>query len=457
MKHQFKLLTALIVIAVMLLVMLSACAGTGKEQSGTTTGTTEKTQEEPKPEKKLLELTLTTFTDWVTAGGLNAMIEKVNSNSDLGVKITINAIQGGQQGTDMLKVRFVSGDYPELLAYQGAIVAYRNFSKAEAFIDIRGEWVESFPKNIVDSVRCTVDGRVIAQPFSGADSSVMFYNKPLFKQLNLNIPKTWTELLQICEEIKAAGKIPVYYSGKDAWTLQILPQGGWIRDYVDNYKEYQDKFNKGEIKYIDRKEYIDALYKAKELLDKKLVNETWLSDTYDMAQQALANGDAAMYPMATWIVAEIDKKFPEKLEDIGAFPIPFDNADEKLIHQSVQKTLLATDKNKDVERIKEVFNYIATKEVQMEYFKNEPAIPLFTGIDSSEIDLPSCMKDVIEILNSKNVKIAPGINEPYASGVSLPNAYQNILIGEQTPEDVMKEQDTGIENAAKAAGDTNWK
>lgn len=72
-----------------------------------------------------------------------------------------------------------------------------------------------------------------------------------------------------------------------------------------------------------------ALEKQMELIDKGYTNETFLSDTYADAQEALITGQAAMYPSATFITSEIQSiaESDEEFENIGMFVLPSNEAD----------------------------------------------------------------------------------------------------------------------------------
>ena len=58
------------------------------------------------------------------------------------------------------------------------------------------------------------------------------------------------------------------------------------------------------------------------MIEKGYVQETYLSDSYDMAQTALAEGEAGMYVNDTGVIDEIASKYPDLVENIGAFPLP---------------------------------------------------------------------------------------------------------------------------------------
>ena len=433
-------------------VLFSAC-------SSNKPGTAEQneiSEQSAKVLKDLLDMKMTIFIEQAT-DGLKAMVEKVNSNKDLAVHINLDVIVGGIDGENLVKVKFASGDYPELLAQINAQWIKLNLNNGVNFLDISDNWVKNFPDNIIKSNSCSINGKVIAQPFAGAQCWVMYYNKQVFSDLKLSIPKTWDQLLTISSKIKAAGIAPVYYAGKTTWSLNIIPVLTSTKDYIGSFNDYSQKYHENKIKNVDRKNYIDGIYKTKELVDKRYVNATFLSDTHPMAQEALIGGKTAMYAGLSSLAPRLADTYPDKYQNIGAFAIPVGDENTQYLCQEIGKVLTATDRIKDVNRAKELFDYLGSKEVQMAYFEKNPDLPVCNLISSSDLNLTPAQKDILDLKNSRNVKSEPGLTDEYNSGVDVPGGIAQILATKNyTPEDLMKEIDDGIAKTAKEANDPNW-
>ncbi|WP_220207734.1 ABC transporter substrate-binding protein [Reticulibacter mediterranei] len=110
------------------------------------------------------------------------------------------------------------GTAPDVIAID--LVYMPNFDAAGQMTDITDQAKAlSFFKDLSPShVRLsTYDGKIYALPFS-AESSVLIYNKALFKKAGLNPdtpPKTWAEIEQDAAKIRALGKdtYGFYFSG----------------------------------------------------------------------------------------------------------------------------------------------------------------------------------------------------------------------------------------------------
>src|SRR5690606_37877703 len=62
------------------------------------------------------------------------------------------------------------------------------------------------------------DGRQSALPYSIMVASVI-YNKTLFAENGIEVPKTWDELIAAADTLQAAGVTPFYATLKDDWTV----------------------------------------------------------------------------------------------------------------------------------------------------------------------------------------------------------------------------------------------
>ena len=79
-------------------------------------------------------------------------------------------------------------------------------------------WEDRFLRMGREASGVTWKGKHFGVPIDGG-FNIMFYNKEIFDKLNLDVPKTFAELEQICEELKAHGIPPISLGGKDKWPV----------------------------------------------------------------------------------------------------------------------------------------------------------------------------------------------------------------------------------------------
>ena len=75
----------------------------------------------------------------------------------------------------------------------------------------------------------TINGKLYSFLFKGANKSTVWYNVPVFQDAGVEAPKTWDELLQDAQTLKASG-VPAYsIGGADGWTLTDLFENIYLR------------------------------------------------------------------------------------------------------------------------------------------------------------------------------------------------------------------------------------
>lgn len=451
MKKRNKCVAALLAMA--MLVGMTGCgngtSGNEGENGGGTSGSESSGGD-------VETLTVLMYTDWYKAGW-EALEKHINENSEeLGFKLEISKIQGGAQGDQVLQTKFATDDLPDIIqVYKPQWVeSYAN--GLDKLVDISGlESVSEYDENALEGTFIYHD-KLYAMPIDSVVLSGVFYNKKVFEEADVEIPQTWDEFLDVCKKLKDSGVTPVYYSGKDAWSVQPPTIGGIVSDAAEKDMttfDLMEQIGENKLKYAECTNFVDTIERTKDLIDLGYVNETYLSDTVDSAHQALADGTCAMYINGTWCADNIAQKFPDKIDDIGAFALPTPSG-ENYINMFTPYSLALTTQCKDVELGKKAINYIASAEAQQIYADAQPGVYLNQKVTS---DIPKATAELKEIMDSgKSMTDWEEINK-YSYGTlaePLLNYYTGTL---EEAADVAKYMDDETERNAKAQGDSNWK
>jgi raffinose/stachyose/melibiose transport system substrate-binding protein len=146
----------------------------------------------------------------------------------------------------------------------------------------------------------------------------LFYNKAIFSELGLSVPKTWAEFIAVCEAVKADGKYLVLSAGAaDQWPLNMFSNAIISANYQDGAKEIGQKLLTGELKHTDPE--IKLVYDCMEQFASYLEpGVTGIS--YSDAPGRFALGVLAMYADGAWSAADINRAEPEF--EYGYFPLP---------------------------------------------------------------------------------------------------------------------------------------
>ncbi|WP_223067816.1 ABC transporter substrate-binding protein [Paenibacillus caui] len=276
----------------------------------------------------------------------------------------------------VLKTRVAKKDVPDVIGL-GATDTYSSLAKSGLFEDFTNDpMVKNIQPAYVDMLKKQTGlAELNGIPFS-ANASGILYNKAIFKDLGIEVPKTWDELIAAADKIKAAGKNPFYFTLKDSWTT-LVPFNSFTPNIVG-----LDFFNK-------RKEGSTTFKDAfREVAEKQLkLTEYGQKDQfgkgYNDGNTAFAKGDAAMYIQGVWAIPEIQKANPSI--ELGIFPLPATNDPSKNMLVSGVDTLLTVSKSsKHKEEAKKFIEFLLKSENSQQYINEQKAFSAVQGVTQSD-------------------------------------------------------------------------
>ncbi len=426
--------------------------------SGTACGTNVAGASTSSDSKDVETLTVLMYTDWYKSGW-EALEQHINENADeLGFRLEISKIQGGNQGDQVVKTKFASDDLPDIIQVYKPQWVETNAGQEglDKLVDLTGAVdVSEYDANALEGTY-NYNGKLYGIPMDSIVLSGVFYNKQVFADAGVEVPQTWDELLAACEVFKSKGIVPVYYSAKDVWSVQPPAVTGPVIEAKNrgiSTFELMNQIDTHQLTYTECTAFVDAIKKSKDLIDKGYVNETYLSDTVDMAHEALAKGECAMYINGTWCADNIEQKFPEQSDNIGGFAIPQDDGDN-YVNMFTPYSLCLTTSCKNVELGKKVMNYLASSEAQQIYASAQPGLYLNKNVKS---EMPVATADLKAIMdNGKSMTDWEEINK-YSYGNLGENVLDYYTGTLKDASDVTKALDEETAKSAEAMGDENWK
>nr|WP_145407162.1 extracellular solute-binding protein [Paenibacillus xylanexedens] len=216
----------------------------------------------------------------------------------------------------VLKTRVVKNDIPDIMA-MGATDTYSTLAQSDIFTDLTdSSLLKTIDPNYIQMLKdVTGMDEVTGIPYATNANGIM-YNKTLFDEMGLDVPKTWDELIATAQQIKDAGKIPFYFTYKDDWqtSLPFNALGSNLAG-IDFYQQRRDN------QVTFKEKYREVAEKQLELM--KYGHSDNFGKAYSDGNRAFANGEAFMYIQGTWAIPEIRKANPNV--DIGFFPFPTGN------------------------------------------------------------------------------------------------------------------------------------
>ena len=173
-----------------------------------------------------------------------------------------------------------------------------------------------FPQSVIDTA-VTYSGAKYAVPLT-LHWVGMFYNTALFEQVGAEIPTDWDELVAVAESFKQAG-IPAFALGSiNRWPGQFWFDMILLRTAGNDYRS---QLMSGEAAYTDA-EVVRAYGLWKELVDAGYFYPDANAYDWDEAANLVANGEAAMTLMGTWIGGHYASLEMEPGVDFDYFSFP---------------------------------------------------------------------------------------------------------------------------------------
>lgn len=282
-------------------------------------------------------------------------------------------IESPNEAMTVLKTRFIREDYPDIVGIGGDI-NYSNFLDAGMFMDISDfegiADIKSAYMDIEKELEFIPQDGVYALPYV-ANCAGILYNKDMFEENGWAIPQTWSGFLELCEEIQTAGIQPLYFGFKDTWTC-LAPWNALAVGLAP--PDTCSEVNAGNTTF--KSEYYEAAEKIKALLDYCEPNPYAYS--YNDACTAFARGEAAMYPIGSYAVPQIQSVNPDMNIDSFTFPAN-ENESDNVLNSGVdlQFSVMKECKNKDAAY--EVLRFLYEDETIQIYLDDQNAVPCKEG------------------------------------------------------------------------------
>lgn len=370
---KLKKATALMTAAVMGMSLLAGCSGGSAE--------TEKKEAKTKDGKVELEFLSTKPESKDT---LQKLVDAYNgSQEDVVIKLT----QPADAGT-VLKTRMTKNDLPDIVA-MGGDFNYVELQSAGAFIDLSEE---DFLENINESymkmlfqLNKDYEEKSYGVPYA-TNSSGVIYNKDIFEENSIEIPETFSDLMDACEKLQAAGVTPFELTFKDAWT--ILPTWNSIAPVLQPENFYTDK-KEGKVTFADT--HSEVLEKYLQIVN--YAQQDYMGTSYDDGNKKFAAGEAAMMVNGSWAITEIKKANPDINVDQFKFPSSDDAAKNK-VTSGVDVLFGITNSCGDADAAKDFIRFMVKKENAQTYADEQFAFSAVNGVEQNDATVAGVKEDI---------------------------------------------------------------
>ena len=270
------------------------------------------------------EITFLTNNDPQNVTNAEAVIEAFEAaNPDIAVQLDTRP--GGGDGDNLVKTRLSTGDMADIFEYNSGSL-FQAIAPATNLQPVTDEaWVADLDETFTQVVSAGED--VYGSPWGYITGGGVLYNIPVYEELGLEVPLTWDELVANAETIaeQKQGVAPIEQTFGDTWTSQIFVLADYHNVAVAN-PDFAEEYTANQAKFASTPEAVAGFEHLQQLNEAGLLNEDFASATFTDGLAAIANGEAAHYPMITFGIPAIDGIAPEKTNDVGYFALPGDDA-----------------------------------------------------------------------------------------------------------------------------------
>lgn len=359
------------------------------------------------------------------------------------------------QYNQLLMTKLNSGDVTDIFGYQSGkfdIVSQLNIEKNAA--DLSNEkWIANFDKDAKEQV--SANGKVYGLTiWDTAPIYPVVYNKKIFSDNGLSVPKTYNDFKAACDKILKAGITPIYEPGADGWHQTL-----WFLDIGPVYEAktpgLTDNLNNNKATFAGNPTMTTALNQLSEMKTLGFFGKNFLSQTFADTEVKMGSGKFAMTLAGLNEPAAIEKAVPTmKKDNFGYFEIPL--ADNQILdHSPCAPAKFIFSGSKHQKEAKMYFDFLTEQQNLQYYLDNDPTkVSLcFSGVKDKMNDE---MKAFIKSYKETGVYYQNQVKYLNPQWADIDKDLSAMYTGSLKPEDLLKNIDKRRTQQAQTAKDPAW-
>lgn len=338
MRRRFLPLAAAAVGSVLL---LSACAPSGSSS----------------PQESGDDVTLSVWS-WRTED-----IEKYNKIFDVyeeahpGVTVEFEAFQNTEYN-QILTTGLAGSDGPDIPMVRAYGQLQPNIAAGQLEpIDGKVDGLDEIAPSVLAGAMGREDGKTYAVPLA-TQTLQMFYNKDIFEENGLSVPKTWDDFIEVNETLVDAGITPMALGAKDAWMLPIFADIIGAGRYGGS--DFEKKILDGSTTFEDP-DYVASLELVNDM--QEFMTPDVVGVSYTDSQIQFTSGQAAQFPGGSFEIATFTNQAPDM--NLGSYQVPLPPkaaAETPVSPGYADGNFAINSKSENKEAAFELLNWLATPE-----------------------------------------------------------------------------------------------
>jgi len=440
---NFIILVLVLVFAITMSVLGIGCKEETEKETvsnvETTEEATEEATEEVEEEVEIVKQEVSTWDLCYIETEQNATVaEAYNAQSESYYIEYTDALAGLDfvtEGVQKIRLALENGIAPDLIGHinaggmMTALVESGSIQDLTQVYKDRG-WDQKIPTKFINEV--TIDGKIYGVPIS-IGTVGCYYNKAIFEELNLEIPSTWDEFIELLETLKAADYYPMGMGLSGGWPSAFMAsQYG----YLTAGSEYRSAM-RGEIPWTESAGSLTALewfYK----IGMEYSNPDVAGIDHQQSLELFYSQQTAMVLRSTAAMGHISEGSADF--DLGFFYMPTINAETDIkVFGGLDKNFVVNSTG-NIEGAYDYIDWILNDEGvanTLDVGKFIPVLKDYEVPDTIEplfYEVAMGTKQVID-----NVGSWPVVHMPSYLFGNFNQFVQGMMIGELTPAEVLEE------------------
>lgn len=309
--------------------------------------------------------------------------------------VTVNAESTSMDNyTDVVKLKVSTGEAPDIIF--GSPKTYSDLVSGGVIADLTDQ---EFTSRIAEgaATNVTIDGKVYGIPLDQM-ANVVFYNKDIFAELGLEVPKTYSEFIDVCKKLQENGYAACAAGYQDAISLGANIYTIFFGAPYLQADHYAEEMMSGEKSAHDYESLAQALTQWREIM--AFQNEDQKTIDTDRAEQLFANGEAGMIIIGTWGLGAIMNYNPDG--NYGGFMFPSEEtAEDNAIPVATDDTWMVANNSENQEAAVAFCEYMTRPEVNAKWCGTTGQL---SALNDVTVDtLPAAAQEVADVIASSTV------------------------------------------------------
>jgi raffinose/stachyose/melibiose transport system substrate-binding protein len=281
-----------------------------------------------------------------------------------------------------VRTQLGAGNAPDIFVVypgNGSAMSMVQLAQAGLLADLSGEpWTKLIPDSFKPAFEH--EGKVnIYSPGSTVIGAI--YNKKVFADAGVEPPTTWSELLDVCAEIKQAGKVPIALGAQTPWVTQLINYALVPSTVYAENPRFDEEQLAGKASFRDSG-WRDAMEMYLELQRRGFFNDSPNGTTFEQQTSMVGTGKAAMAVQVSAVLPAF-KDAARDPSELGMFAFPgADDAQKVWIPAGVVVGFGVSAKSQHADDAKKFLAFMAEPANMNAYAEIVAAVPLQTGADA---------------------------------------------------------------------------